>query len=62
MKEAGITPFFVIKDSYTFQNREILDFYKYIWLDVSSVAWKDNQFTFAAGSDYRPCTLEDFDN
>lgn len=62
MQKAGVTPFFIIKDSFRFTNKEDTEFYKYMWLDVSSSVWKDNEFTTSEGSDFRPCTVEDFDN
>ena len=62
MKKAGVTPFFIIKDSFSFTNKEDTEFYKYMWLDVSSSIWKDNKYINSEGSDFRPCTVEDFDN
>ena len=61
MKKAGVLPFFVIKDSYSFTNKEDTEFYKYMWMDVSSSTWKDNTYNNSASSDFRPCTVEDFD-
>jgi len=54
-------PFMILKDAYTYQNVENPEFPKYMWMNVNILTVDDSELSLEVGSDFRPCTVDDFD-
>jgi hypothetical protein len=54
-------PFMILKSAYTYQNIERPEFPKYMWMNVNILTVDGTELSAEVGSDFRPCTVDDFD-
>ena len=54
-------PFMILKDAYSYQNIERPEFPRYMWMNVVTLSVDNGELSKTVGTDFRPCTVEDFD-